>query len=93
MRFFFFIPMVCIGLFEAVVDLNRNTWLRDWVNVTVPSGDAADTRDPKVTGKDAEKGLVISKKAFAELIKEFPRTTMVCVEHLATVAAVETGPF
>ena len=76
----FFIPMVCIGLFEAVVDPNRNVWLRDWVNAIIGSEDSADARDPKVTGKDAERGLVISKIPFAELIKEFPRTTMVCAQ-------------
>jgi len=76
MHVLFFIPMVCIGFFEAVVDPNRNVWLRDWVNVTIGSEDSADARDPKVTGKDAERGLVISKVPFAELIKEFPSTTM-----------------
>ena len=69
--------MLCITLFEAAVDPNRNVWLRDWVNVTIISNDTPDARDPKVTGKDAERGLVISKIPFAELIKEFPKTTMV----------------
>lgn len=73
----FCIPMLCITLFEAAVDPNRNVWLRDWVNVTIISNDTPDARDPKVTGKDAERGLVISKIPFAELIKEFPKTTMV----------------
>ena len=77
MRVFFFIPMICIGLFEAVFDPGRNIWLRDWVHVTITSVDTADAKDPKVTGKDAEGGLVMSKIPFAELIKEFPRTTMV----------------
>jgi hypothetical protein len=75
----FFIPMGCITLFEAVVDPNRNVWLRDWVNVTIASNDTPDARDPKVTGKDAERGLVISKISFTELIKEFPKMTMVGV--------------
>ena len=75
----FFIPMGCITLFEAVVDPNRNVWLRDWVNVTIASNDTPDARDPKVTGKDAERGLVISKIPFTKLIKEFPKMTMVGV--------------
>ena len=87
----FFIPMMCIGLFEAVSDPNRNVWLRDWVHLTIPSDDSVDTRDPKVTGKDAERGMVISKIPFTELIKEFPRTTMVCVQHLTIGAATEIG--
>ena len=74
----FCVPMSCITLFEAVVDPNRNVWLRDWVNVTIISNDTPDARDPKVTGKDAERGLVISKVPFTELTKEFPKTTMVC---------------
>lgn len=86
---FFFIPMIGIGLFEAVFDPNRNIWLKDWVHLTITSGDTADARDPKVTGKDAEGGLVISKIPFAELIKVFPKTTMVCVQHLAIVVATE----
>ncbi|KAF9651096.1 hypothetical protein BDM02DRAFT_3267407 [Thelephora ganbajun] len=72
----FFIPMVCIGFIEVVIDPNRNVWLRDWVHVTIVSGDTADVRDPKLTGGDAERGLVISKIPFTELIKEFPKTTM-----------------
>lgn len=72
----FFIPMICIGLLEAVFDPDRNVWLKDWVHLTIASDDVADARDPVVTGKDAEKGLVISKIPFAELIKEFPKTTM-----------------
>jgi hypothetical protein len=80
MHVVFFIPMGCITLFEAVVDPKRNVWLRDWVNVTIDSGDTPDARDPNVTGKDAERGLVISKIPFNELIKEFPQTTMVGVQ-------------
>jgi len=91
MLVFFFIPMICIGLFEAVFDLNRNVWLRDWVHTTITSDDAVDARDPKVTGKDAERGLVINKIPFAELIKEFPKITIVCVQHLAIPAATEIG--
>lgn len=81
MLIIFFIPMICINLFEAVFDPNRNVWLRDWVNVTITSNDSPDGRDPKVTGKDAERGLVISKIPFTELIKEFPKTTMVSVQR------------
>lgn len=80
MRIFFFIPMTCIGLFEAVFDPRRNVWLRDWVHVTVASADTPEARDPKVTGEDAERELIISKIPFAELIKEFPKTTMVRVQ-------------
>jgi len=72
----FFIPMICINLFESVSDPSRNVWLRDWVHVTIDPGDTPDARDPKVTGKDAERGLVISKIPFTELIEEFPKTTM-----------------
>jgi len=72
----FFVPMACIALFEAAFDPNRNVWLGDWVNVTIVSNDTPDARDPKVAGKDAERGLVISKIPFTELIKEFPKTTM-----------------
>jgi len=78
MLIIFFPAMLCIGLFEALFDPNHNVWLRDWVNDTIASEDSADARDPKVTGKDAERGLVITKVPFAELIKEFPRTTVVC---------------
>jgi len=91
MLVFFFIPMICIGLFEAVFDPNRNVWLKDWVHATITSDDTADARDPKVTGKDAEGGLVISKIPFAELIKEFPKTTMVCLRRLAIAAATKIG--
>lgn len=73
----FFVPMLFIGFFEAVTDPDRNAWLRDWVHSTMPSDDTPDARDPKVTGKDAERGLLISKIPFTELIKEFPTTTMV----------------
>jgi hypothetical protein len=73
----FFIPMVFIGFFEAVIDPNRNVLLREWVHTTLTSDDTPDARDPRVTGKDADRGLVISKVPFTELIKEFPRTTMV----------------
>lgn len=83
----FFIPMICIGLFEAVFDPNRNIWLKDWVHTTIANDDTADARDPTVTGKDAENGLVISKIPFSELIKEFPSTTMVCFQHLTINAA------
>jgi len=72
----FFVPMALISFVEAVVDPNRNVWLRDWVHTAIASGDTPDARDPKVIGKDAERGLVISKIPFTELIKEFPRTTM-----------------
>ena len=90
----FFVPMLCITLFEAVCDPNRNAWLKDWVNVTIASGDTPDARDPKVTGKDAERGLVISKIPFAELIKGFPKTTMVRVQTLlAASGATEIGHF
>jgi hypothetical protein len=91
MRILFFIPMICIGLFEAVSDPKRNLWLRDWVHVPIISDDNADARDPRVTGKDSERGLVISKIPFAELIKEFPKTTMVCLQRLAIVATTEIG--
>jgi len=80
MRVLFFIPMSCITLFEAAFDPNCNVWLRDWVSGTIASNDTPDVRDPTVTGKDAERGLVISKVPFTELIKEFPRTTMVCIQ-------------
>ena len=89
----FFIPMVCIGLLEAMFDPNRNVWLRDWVHSTITSDNTTDARDPKVTGKDAEKGLVISKIPFTELIKEFPKTTMVRVHHLGIGAAAKIGHF
>jgi hypothetical protein len=78
----FFVPMALISFVEAVVDPNRNLWLRDWVHTAIASGDTPDARDPKVTGKDAERGLVISKIPFSELIKEFPRTTMVSLHPL-----------
>jgi hypothetical protein len=73
----FFIPMVFIGFLEAVIDPNRNVLLREWVHTTIGNDGTPDARDPRVTGKDAERGLVISKVPFTELIKEFPRTTMV----------------
>ena len=75
----FFIPMSCITLFEAAFDPTRHGWVRDWVSVTIVSSDTPDARDPAVTGKDAERGLVISKIPFVELIKAFPKTTMVRV--------------
>jgi hypothetical protein len=81
----FFIPMVFIGFFEAVIDPNRNIWLRDWVHSAIDSDDTPDARDPKVTGKDAERGLVISKIPFTELIKEFPKTTMVGFQSLLVI--------
>jgi len=80
MRVLFFIPMSCITLFEAAFDPKHNVWLRDWVTDTIASNDTPDARDPTVTGKDAERGLVITKVPFTELIKEFPRTTMVSVQ-------------
>ena len=93
MLVFFFIPMICIGLFEAVFDPSRNVWLRDWVHTTITSDDTADARDPTVTGKDAERGLVINKIPFAELIKGFPKITIVCIQQLAILAATEIGHF
>lgn len=89
----FFIPMIFIGLLEAVFDPNRNTWLRDWVHLTIANDDAADARDPEVTGKDAERGLVISKIPFTELIKEFPTTTMVCTQFLGGSAVTDIKHF
>lgn len=90
----FFIPMVFIGFFEAVIDPNRNVWLRDWVHSAITSDDTPDARDPKVTGKDAERGLVISKIPFTELIKEFPKTTMVRFQLLPTInMVIEFGNF
>lgn len=81
----FFVPMVFIGFFEAVIDPNRNVWLREWVHGAVAADDTPDARDPKVTGKDAERGFVICKVPFAELIKEFPKTTMVCFQPPLTI--------
>ena len=72
--------MLCITLFEAAFDPNRNVWLKDWVSGTIATNDTPDERDPTVTGKDAERGLVISKIPFNELTKEFPKTTMVCTQ-------------
>jgi len=89
----FFIPMICIGLLEAVFDPNRNVWLKDWVHLTISSDDATDVRDPEVTGKDAERGLVISKIPFTELIKEFPTTTMVRAQFLGGSAVTDVGRF
>lgn len=90
----FFIPMICISFFEAVIDPNRNVWLREWVQGAAISDDTPNARDPRVTGKDAERGLVISKIPFTELIKEFPKTTMVRFQPLLTVSAVaEFGCF
>lgn len=80
MRICFFIPMTCIGLFEVVFDPRRNIWLKDWVHVTIASAGTPDAKDPEVAGEDAERGLIISKVPFAELIKEFPKTTMVRVQ-------------
>lgn len=88
MLILFFIPMVFIGFFEAVIDPNRNVWLREWVHSTIDSDDTPDARDPKVSGNDAERGLVISKVPFAELIKEFPKTTMVGFRPLLTMSTV-----
>lgn len=78
----FFVPMALISFVEAVIDPNRNSWLREWVHTAIAPGDTPDARDPQVTGKDAERGLVISKIPFTELIKEFPRTTMVSFQPL-----------
>ena len=89
----FCIPMSCVTLFEAAFDPSRNILLREWANVTIALDDTPDARDPRVTGKDAERGLVISKVPFAELIKEFPRTTMVCQTLLIMSAATNVGRF
>lgn len=73
----FFIPMLFIGFFEAVIDPNRNLWLKEWVHTSIGSDDTQEARNPRVTGRDAERGLEISKIPFSELIKQFPRMTMV----------------
>jgi hypothetical protein len=73
----FFVPVVFVSFFEAVIDPNRNVLLREWAHTSIVSDDSPDAKNPKVTGEDAERGLVISKVPFSELIKEFPNTTMV----------------
>lgn len=90
----FFVPVVCIGFFEAVIDPNRNSLLREWVHTSIAADDAPNARNPKVTGEDAERGLAISKIPFAELIKEFPKTTMVGFLHfLPTMITTEIYRF
>ena len=90
----FFIPMVFIGFFEAVIDPGRNVWLRDWVQSAAAPDDSPAARDPEVTGKDAERGLVISKISFTELVKEFPNTMVVSSQPLLTTSGItEFGCF
>jgi len=75
MKILFFIPLVIIALHESIFDARRNKWIDDWVNGQIQFEDTPSARDPVVDGEDADRGLVISKVPFNELVKVFPNTT------------------
>lgn len=74
----FFVPLVVISVYEAELDPSKNKWVKDWLShPDQGSDDNPEYQDPVVDGEDADKGLVISKIPFAEIIKVFPDTTHV----------------
>lgn len=86
----FFVPVVFVSFFEAVIDPNRNVLLREWAHTSIVFDDSPDAKNPKVTGEDAERGLVISKVPFSELIKEFPKTTMSAEATIVSELGIRT---
>ena len=78
MSVIFFFPLAFIAFFEAELDPSKNKWVKDLLShPDEGSEDSPADQDPQVDGEDADRGLVISKVPFKELISVFPDTTQV----------------
>ncbi|KAI0068594.1 calcium activated cation channel [Artomyces pyxidatus] len=73
MTVLFFIPLTIFALYETT-SVSRTRWLEDFLTAPMEDDDNPSARDPEVEGEDADRGLVISKVPFSELIKVFPNT-------------------
>ncbi|EMD40953.1 hypothetical protein CERSUDRAFT_111528 [Gelatoporia subvermispora B] len=72
----FFFPLCIIALYEADLDPSKNKWVKDWLSHPDEGlEDNPQFQNPEVAPEDADRGLVISKVPFDELVKQFPDTT------------------
>jgi len=75
MRVVFLVPLAVIALYESASRAQQNSWVKDWFGPEDDGDDdSPDRRDPVLSGEDGERGLVISKVPFDELVKVFPNT-------------------
>ena len=82
--------MCIIALFEAQLNPDKIHWVKDWFSSPDDGGeDAPHFQDPEVSGQDADRGLVISKVPFRDLVARFPDTTH--VSALFAVFSSSTG--
>ncbi|KAH9943256.1 uncharacterized protein BXZ73DRAFT_87627 [Epithele typhae] len=76
MSILFFVPLVTIALFEAHFNPEKHQWVKDWFSSAEEGGDdAPQFQDPQVTGQDSDRGLVISKVPFKDIVAKFPDAT------------------
>ncbi|KAI0036049.1 calcium activated cation channel [Vararia minispora EC-137] len=72
-----FVPLTIIAFLEVTVH-RPQTWLNGLIgDGSLPfdeENDLPQTRDPEVDGEDRERGMMISKVPFTELVKQFPDT-------------------
>jgi hypothetical protein len=77
MRFFFFIPLVIIALYERTIqNPEHQAWMRSLLaSDDQGRSDSPEHRDPDVSEQEEANGMKISKVKFSELVKAFPDTT------------------
>lgn len=83
----FFLPLVCIAIYEVTFTTTSNNWVKTWFESPYDADDEnPSNKDPEVHGEDAENGLGISRVKFDDLIKAFPNT-----EHVGCYVQVVLG--
>ena len=73
----FFIPLTVIAFYESTSYQRKYVWMENWFrgDDEAPQ-DCLENRDPEVNDSNCE-GLVICRKPFDELVKEFPKIDQV----------------
>jgi hypothetical protein len=75
MRTLFWLPLMVISFFEATLDTNKNAFTRAWFEANdEEDDDNPEYQDPEVDGEEQGK---ITKVKFADLVKDFPDTSVV----------------